>query len=121
MKRRDMVAFGTEQLIISENSVEQALSDTAGLASSLSRMRVDSSLSILHGQDAMREVSNAIKALTKARGALCRAHEHLVTVRTNIVGRDEFTGGDEGKPPKGNGGITADPVALAPAQSAVAA
>ncbi|WP_052025078.1 hypothetical protein [Asticcacaulis sp. AC466] len=99
MKRSDMVLYGAEQLILSENAIEQALADTAGLASSLSRMRVDSRLSAVIGQDALCEVAEAITALTRARGAMVRAHGHLDAVKKQIGCGAVATGGGYQKPP----------------------
>ena len=103
-----MVLFGAEQLLLSENAIEQALADTAGLASSLSRMRVDSRLSAVIGQEALGAVAEAITALTSARGAMVRAHGHLDSVKTQIGCGAVAVGTGVEKPPKD--GVTSLPV-----------
>ncbi len=84
MKRRDMVLEGAQQLITAENAVENALCEVAHLAGNLGRMRIDSNLSAVLGQDAMSAVAEAITLLTGARGAMVRAHGHLNDVKTKI-------------------------------------
>jgi hypothetical protein len=84
MKRADIVRLGAENLITAEDAVEQALCETMTLASNLGRMRMDAKISVVVGQDAMAALSEAITALTHARGAMVRAHGHLDDVKTQI-------------------------------------
>ena len=104
MKRIEMARHGAQQLIIAENAVESALCEVTALASSLGRMRLDSNLSMVIGQDAMGALVESITLLSNARGAMIKAHGHLDGVKTQI-GCGAVCVGDVDK---GNGG-TAPP------------
>lgn len=84
MKRIDMVRRGTEKLFLAENSIEQAIRDVAGLASDLSDMRLNSSLSVMHGQDAFDGLASVMTILAKARGEIITVHKALDEVKTDI-------------------------------------
>ncbi|MDC7683496.1 hypothetical protein PQU92_09430 [Asticcacaulis sp. BYS171W] len=98
MKRADMVRQGAEELFMSEDAVEHALALTANLASSLSRMRVNSQLSAVIGQEAVSSVAEAVMALSNARGALVKAHGALKDVQTQIGCRTVAYGTQYEKP-----------------------
>jgi len=84
MKRTEMARHGAEQLINAENAVETALCEVAALASNLGRMRLDSNLSMVVGQEAMGALVETITLLSNARGAMVRAHGALDEVKTRI-------------------------------------
>jgi hypothetical protein len=84
MKRTEIVRLGAEDLVTAEDAVERALCETMTLASNLGRMRMDAKISMVVGQEAMGALSEAITALTTARGAMVRAHGHLDDVKTQI-------------------------------------
>jgi hypothetical protein len=84
MKRADMVRAGAHQLVSAEDAVERAFCETAELASSLGRMRMDAKISMVIGQDAMNALMEAMTAMTTARAAMVRAHGHLDEVKTDI-------------------------------------
>ncbi len=92
MKRADMVRYGAEQLLSAENAIETALCEATALTSKLGRMRMESRLSMVVGQDAMGALVEAINALTHARGAMVRAHGHLDDVKTQIGCRTLLSG-----------------------------
>jgi len=84
MKRMDMVRQGAQQLHIAENAVESALVEVSSLVSSLGRMRLDSNLSMVIGQDAMAALIDSVALLSNVRGKMITAHTHLDTVKTQI-------------------------------------
>ncbi len=84
MKRTDMVRNGAEQLIVAENTIESAICEVAELVSKLGRMRMDSNLSAVIGQEAMDGLAETFASLSSARGAIVRVHGHLDTVKTQI-------------------------------------
>lgn len=84
MKRSEMVLSGAEQLFASESALEVALAETAQLASTLTRMRHNSNMSMTVGQDAMNELSATISLLTEARGRLINTHLELDKVKTKM-------------------------------------
>ncbi len=84
MKRTDMVRHGAQQLVVAENAVESAICETAALVSLLGRMRMDSNLSAVVGQDVMMSLTESLGLLSNARGAMVRAHGHLDCVKTQL-------------------------------------
>jgi len=98
MKRVDMVRSGTKQLITAENAVETALCEVATLASTLGRMRLESDMSLVYGQDAMSALVESITLLSNARGAMIKAHSHLDGVKTQMGCRTVMEGDVNGKP-----------------------
>ncbi|WP_443747870.1 hypothetical protein [Asticcacaulis solisilvae] len=84
MKRAEMARRGAEQLIQAENAVEAALCEVTALASTLGRMRLESNLSMVIGQEAMGALVETITMLSNARGAMVKAHGALDTVKTQI-------------------------------------
>ncbi len=101
MKRVDMVRSGTKQLITAENAVENALCEVAALASSLGRMRLESDMSMIYGQEAMSALVESITLLSNARGAMIKAHGALNDVKTQMGCRTVMEG-DTNKPPSGS-------------------
>ena len=103
MKRVDMVRSGTKQLITAENAVESALCEVATLASTLGRMRLESDMSLVYGQDAMSALVESIAMLSNARGAMIKAHSHLDGVKTQMGCRTVMQGSDDtGSKPTGD-------------------
>jgi hypothetical protein len=84
MKRAEMARRGAEQLFQAENAVEAALCEVTALASNLGRMRLESNLSMVIGQDAMGALVETITMLSNARGAMVKAHGALDDVKTRI-------------------------------------
>ena len=107
MKRVEMARRGAQQLIVAENAVEMALCEVAALTSDLGRMRLDSNLSMVIGQEAMGALVESITMLTNARGAMIKAHAHLDGVKTQIgcgaVSIGDVDKGDGGKAPAPKG------------------
>lgn len=101
MKRADMARKGAEQLINAENAVELALCEVTALTSTLGRMRLDSNLSMVIGQEAMGALVESITMLSNARGAMVKAHGALDGVRTQI-GCGAMAVGDLPKPGGGS-------------------
>ncbi len=104
MKRADMVRSGTKQLITAENAVENALSEVAALASTLGRMRLESDMSVMYGQEAMSALVESITMLSNARGAMIKAHGALNDVKAQMGCRTVMEGAGNGsdKPPVGD-------------------
>jgi hypothetical protein len=94
-----MVRSGTKQLITAENAVENALCEVAALASTLGRMRLESDMSMMYGQDAINALVESITMLSNARGAMIRAHSHLDQVKTKMGCRTVMEGGDDNSKP----------------------
>jgi len=92
MKRVDMVRVGTKELITAENAVENALCEVAALASHLGRMRLESDMSMMYGQDAMSALVESITLLSNARGAMIKAHDALSDVKTQMGCRTVMQG-----------------------------
>ncbi len=99
MKRVDMVRSGAKQLISAENAVETALVEVATLASSLGRMRLESDMSLMYGQDAMSALVESITLLSNARGAMIKAHGALNDVKAQMGCRTVM----DGQQPKPDG------------------
>ena len=99
MKRVDMVRNGTKQLITAENAVENALCEVAALASTLGRMRLESDMSMVYGQDAMSALVESISLLSNARGAMIKAHGALNDVKSQMGCRTVMEGDTPNKPP----------------------
>ena len=118
MKRTDMVRQGATQLITAENAVETALCEVTALTSSLTRLRLDSNLSMVIGQEAMSALVETITLLSNARGTMVRAHGHLDEVKTQLGCRHLMMGGTE-KPPVDDGNrLVGDLVVVARNRSA---
>ncbi len=92
MKRIDMVRSGAKQLITAENAVESALCEVTALASTLGRMRLESDMSMVYGQEAMSALVESITLLSNARGAMIKAHGALDTVKTQMGCRTVMDG-----------------------------
>ena len=99
MKRADMVRSGAKQLITAENAVENALSEVAALASTLGRMRLESDMSMMYGQDAMTALVESMSMLSNARGAMIKAHGALDEVKTQMGCRTVMEGTGDGSKP----------------------
>jgi len=99
MKRVDMVRSGTKQLITAENAVENALCEVAALASTLGRMRLESDMSMMYGQEAMSALVESITMLSNARGAMIKAHGALTDVKAQMGCRTVMQGGDDNSKP----------------------
>lgn len=84
MKRIEMVRHGAQQLTVAENAVEMALVEVSTLLSQLGRMRLDSNLSPVLGQEAIATLVESVTLLSNARGKMVDAHEHLNGVKTQI-------------------------------------
>jgi hypothetical protein len=117
MKRIDMVRNGTKQLITAENAVENALCEVAALASTLGRMRLESDMSMVYGQEAISALVESMSMLSNARGAMIKAHSHLDQVKTQMGCRTVMEGGTN-KPPTGEGVSTLSVVAPAKREAA---
>jgi hypothetical protein len=102
MKRAEMARRGAEQLFQAENAVEVALCEVTALASTLGRMRLESNLSMVIGQDAMGALVETITMLSNARGAMVKAHGALDSVKTQIGCKTVASGNGD----KGTGGGT---------------
>lgn len=103
-----MARKGGAMLNEAEDAIDAALSTTAALTSGLYRMRLDSDLSAVIGQDALTALAKSMSLLTEARGAIVDAHGHLAGVRTKIGCATVASGNDKDKgddvpvtPPKG--------------------
>ena len=92
MKRTELVLRGTEQLRATENTIASGICETANLMSMLERMRMDSKLSAVIGQEAMTELAQTLTILAGARASIIRVHGHLDDVKTRI-GCGTFMGG----------------------------
>ncbi|ESQ90372.1 hypothetical protein ABAC460_09460 [Asticcacaulis sp. AC460] len=95
-----MVRYGAEQLFNAENAIELALCQSATLISELSRMRMESRMSAVVGQDVLDSAADVIIKLTAARRAMVLTHEHLNGVKVQIGCGAVATGDDVLKPPK---------------------
>ena len=84
MKRAEMARRGAEQLFQAENAIEAALCEVTSLTSTLGRMRLESNLSMVVGQEAMGALVETITMLSNARGAMVKAHGALDGVKTQI-------------------------------------
>ena len=84
MKRAEMARRGAAQLFQAENAIESALCEVTALTSTLGRMRLESNLSMVIGQDAMGALVETITMLSNARGAMVKAHGALDTVKTQM-------------------------------------
>lgn len=105
MKRTELVLRGAEQLRTTENTIASGICETANLMSMLERMRMDSRLSAVIGQDAMTELAQTLTILAGARASIIRVHGHLDDVKTRI-GCGTFMAGsveDKETPPKPKG------------------
>ena len=98
MKRVDMVRKGAKQLITAENAVENALCEVAALASTLGRMRLESDMSMVYGQEAMSALVESISLLSNARGAMIKAHGALNDVKAQMGCRTVMEGDAPTKP-----------------------
>jgi hypothetical protein len=98
MKRVDMVRVGTKELIMAENAVENALCEVAALASHLGRMRLESDMSMMYGQEAMTALVESITLLSNARGAMIKAHGALNDVKAQMGCRTVMEGQSGDKP-----------------------
>jgi hypothetical protein len=107
MKRTELVLRGTEQLRATENTIASGICETADLMSMLERMRMDSKLSAVIGQEAMTELAQTLTILTGARASIIRVHGHLDDVKTRIGCGSFMQGGgedgDKGTPPPQTG------------------
>jgi hypothetical protein len=84
MKRAEMVRIGADKLINTENSITQAFCDTTDLLGALERMRLDSRLSMVVGQQVVESLTEVISSLASARSAMVRAHGQLDDIRCQI-------------------------------------
>jgi len=84
MKRAEMARRGAQQLFQAENAIESALCEVTALTSNLGRMRLESNLSMVIGQEAMGALVETITMLSNARGAMVKAHGALDSVKTQI-------------------------------------
>lgn len=115
MKRAEMVIAGADKLFATEDAVDKALTETSELIALLMRMRVGNNLSGTYGQEAVKEIVGAAKALEKARTRMIRAHGHLDHVKAQLGCRTVMIGTELNKPVKGSAepGATAKAVAEA--------
>ena len=98
MQRTKMVHAGANQLIIAENALENALCEVAALGLQLGRMRMDSGLSAVVGQEAIEGVAALYSRLSKARRDAVQLHALLNQVKMQIGCGAVATGADGGKP-----------------------
>lgn len=94
-----MARAGAKQLIEAEDALEIALSKMMSLGSELTRMRVESRLSMTTGQQAMTRLTRAIQRAAKVRKDMILVHESLDDVKTRI-GCGATAVGDLNKPEK---------------------
>ncbi|MBW8880009.1 MAG: hypothetical protein JF615_00910 [Asticcacaulis sp.] len=106
MKRSDMVRYGADELFKAENAIDLALHQSATLIGELTRMRMESKLSAIIGQDAMDTAVQAMQKLAEARRAIVETHGHLNEVKVQIGCGAVATGGDQQKPGQDGGGVT---------------
>lgn len=98
MQRAEMVQRGAAQLFIAENAVETALCEVAVLANNIGRMRMDSRLSAVVGQEVIDDIADLYKRLSRARGVAVKLHKSLDGVKKQIGCGAIMVGDDNGKP-----------------------
>jgi len=98
MKRSDIVMAGADQLFVTENAVDQALTEAGQLISTLTRLRVAAGVSAVVGDEAMQSVLEATASLGVARSAITRAHGQLDEVKVRLGCRTVAVGTGQDKP-----------------------
>ncbi len=108
-----MVRYGADELHKAENAIDLALHQSASLVSELTRMRLESKLSAMVGQDAVDTAVASILRLAEARRAMIETHEHLSGVKIQLGCGAVAIGTEDDKPPKGGVSPVPDIVATA--------
>lgn len=98
MKRSDMIIAGAEQLFVTENAVDQALTEVGELIATLTRFRVGGGFSGMLGHKAVDSILKATTSLGDARRHMTDAHTHLDQVKTHIGGGAVAVGTGQDKP-----------------------
>jgi hypothetical protein len=101
MKRSEIVISGGEQLLQTEDAVDQALGEVGELISRLTRLRVGNNLSLAYGTDAMDAIVETTTLLNGARKAMSRAHTSLDVVRSQLGCKTVAIGNNQDKPIQG--------------------
>lgn len=115
MKKSHMVIAGAEQLVLTENAVDQALTETGELLAILTRMRVGNRVSGVVGQPAVTSILNAARYLGEARKEMIEAHGHLDAVKSQLGCRTLMVGTLPDKPLPGDDNSDAGRVIEMPA------
>lgn len=102
MKKSEMVFMGAEQLLVTENAVDQALTEAGELLAVLTRLRVGNGVSGVVGQPAVTAILNAARHLGEARKEMIDAHAHLDVVKTQLGCRTLMVGTLPDKPLPGH-------------------
>lgn len=112
MKRAEMVRQGADLFFQAENSLEKTLSELMYFGHHLGKMRMDSNLSMVIGQDQFQRVGKVISLLTDVRGEMVDLHGSLDNLKTQLgcrtvaTGTNDDKGFGEGGGDSGGGGIT---------------
>ena len=93
-----MIIAGAEQLFLTENAVDQALTEVGELISTLTRFRVGGGFSGMLGHKAVDSILKATTSLGDARRHMTDAHTHLDQVKTDIGGGAVAVGTGQDKP-----------------------
>jgi hypothetical protein len=98
-QRRAAAEQVAERLFAAESAIDAALASTAALAGILPTVRGNAGLSVHFAQGAMERASEAVAALTVARGKVVATHDELSITRDQMGLRQVAFGGGIDKPP----------------------
>lgn len=116
VKRHDMILAGADQLFVTENAVDQALTEVGELIAILTRFRTGGGFSGMLGVKAVDSIVKATGSLGDARRHITDAHTHLDEVKTHIGGRHVAVGTGQDKPlPNNDQPVHPGTTSLAPA------
>ncbi|MGN6210539.1 hypothetical protein [Asticcacaulis sp.] len=93
-----MIIAGAEQLFVTENAVDQALTEAGELIATLTRFRVGGGFSGMLGHKAVDSIVKATTSLGDARRHITDAHTHLDEVKTHMGGAAVAVGTGQDKP-----------------------
>lgn len=98
MKRTEMIIAGAEQLFVTEDAVDRALTEVGELISILTRFRTGGRFSGMLGVKVVDSIVKATGSLGDARRHITDAHTHLDEVKTQIGGGAVAIGTGQDKP-----------------------
>jgi hypothetical protein len=90
----------TTALLAAESALEMAIADSGAIITALTAHRVETGLSVLHGQEALEEAMAVTTLLTQARRSFGGLHRKLEATGRQ-VGVPTRAGGPTEKPPTG--------------------
>jgi hypothetical protein len=102
MKKSDIVIAGADQLFVTEDAVDQALTEAGRLISTLTGLRVNANVSAVVGQPAVEAILDATTHLGAARRSMVTAHAHLAEVKIQLGCRTTLVGTGQDKPLDGD-------------------